>query len=99
MEETNVGGGGGGEIETLRKSKLSNRYKWTYVFLFSIILRICDLNLWLCHFLYKQISPLFFVFFKCWCYALYLSHNHESSFNLLGLLNQQCITYMSCGRA
>ena len=36
---------------------------------------------------------------KCWCYAFHLSPNigksHKSRFNLFGLINQQCITYMS----
>ena len=34
-----------------------------------------------------------------WCHALYLSdkwaNNHESRFNLFGLISQQCTTYMS----
>ena len=34
---------------------------------------------------------------KCWCHALYLTHkkanNHESRFNLFGLINQQYIVH------
>ena len=59
-------------------------------FLRSLLLSYCGQKT-----LYSELS----LRLKCWCYALYLLHklanNHESRFNLLGLLNQQSLTCMS----